>query len=139
MKICMKCFMETFKESSHLYHITIKPPPKDEQIDRIFNFCEYLAKKDLPFFIVKCQSPSGYIHYHGVISFIVSQSLNNKDIKAIQRKVNRDMGFVSIDPLYSNLPKAYDYMRAPNNTNNGKWKQTDYISNKTSITHCSLI
>lgn len=126
MKICFKCYKDMFEGTDNKYHITIKPDPK--KVDDIYQFIDYLMKKPLQFFIVKCMSPLGYVHFHGIISFNESQTLDNKVIKAIQRRVNRGLGFLKMDPLYSSLRSAYEYIRASNNTADGSHEQEDFVS-----------
>lgn len=126
MKICYSCYKNTFEGLSYLYHITIKPDPK--KVDEIYKFVDYLLKKPVVFFLVKCKSAAGYEHFHGIISFRESQTIDNKLIKCIQRQVNRMLGFLTMDPLYSNLKAAYSYIRAENNTCNGTFEQEDFLN-----------
>ncbi|AXQ66609.1 MAG: putative replicase [Circoviridae sp.] len=132
IKLCLFCVRELFDCRDHFYGITIKSPPDDNIHIRIVNLVDYLIKKDIVMWIVKCQSTSGYIHFHGILSFPESQSVDNKMIKAVQRKINRDMGFFTINPLYSGtalpaIDSYFNYIRASNNTNNGSFEQDDYI------------
>lgn len=129
MKFCKLCLMDHFRSRDYIYFITIKPPPDDAKISAIANLKEYLTKKNLRFWIVLCQSTSGYKHFHGIISFNEHQSPCKGAISLVQRQVNRSMGFVQLVPICGSLSNAYDYIRANNNTGGGLIDQLDYFHN----------
>lgn len=135
LQLCYECMRSILDDGIHRYFITIKPPPDEKYHVKIVDFINYLHKKDIDAWIVKCQSPGGYIHYHGLLNFPKEQSINNNLIKAVQRKVNRDMGFFSISPVWTTIKDVYKYIRADNNTNEGLYEQEDYFYNIESQ-HC---
>lgn len=136
MKYCALCVKQIFKGYDYIYFITIKPPP--DKFDKINQILMYLEKKSLNcYWLVSCMSTNGYLHYHGLISFINPQSIDNRELKAIHRQVNRVMGFCTIDPLRTSIGDAFSYIRDRNNTNNSKYEQNDDSDKVTS--HCTTI
>lgn len=113
-----------FEGDEHKYFVTIKPPPS--KIDVIHRVCEYIEKRIENYWIVKCMSINNYIHYHGIVSFKESQCLENKVLKAFHRFVNRNMGFMKIEPLSTTIDVCYRYVRAERNTCKGEYTQEDY-------------
>lgn len=127
-RLCLECVLDMFKQRDYFYFITIKPPPSELNHMAIHSIQEYFRKKNLVFWLVKCQSEKGYEHYHGLISFNESQTPHKGCLSLIQRQINRKMGFVKIIVLQSSVTATYRYIRASRNTNNGTYQQVDYIS-----------
>lgn len=117
---------QVFDGDDHTYFITIKPPP--DKVEAIFPLLEYIEKRLSNYWIVKCQSTKGYTHFHGIVTFTTSQTVDNKVLKALQRQVNRNMGFLNIEPLRYSIATAYDYIRDERNKGKDKFKQEDYCS-----------
>jgi len=128
MKICYPCVKKIFINRDYKYFITIKPPVNEKYHTQISIIGEYLLHRDLAYFLTKCMSEKGYLHYHGVISFKESQTPKKGAHGALTKKINRSMGFVTLDPMYGDLESAYKYIRADRNTNGGKYEQVDIIN-----------
>lgn len=126
--ICLDCVKNIFQNRDYLYFITIKPPPEEDRHQQIYLIVEYLRKKNLVFWIVKCQSVNKYIHFHGILSFNETQTPHKGLIACIQRYVNRHMGYLTLTPLFGTKDAIYNYIRDNRNTNAGEYEQTDYHS-----------
>lgn len=124
-RICLECVLNLFKDRDYLYFITIKPPPTELNHMAIYSILEYLRKKHLVFWLVKCQSTNGFEHYHGIVSFNESQTPHKGCISLLQRQINRKMGFVQITPLQSSITAIYRYIRDVRNTNDKSYDQID--------------
>lgn len=135
--ICQNCLSNMFNHLSYIYFVTIKPPP--DRVDRILPLTGYLESKSHidSYWIVHCMSPTGYHHYHGIVAFKESQTIDNKHLKALHKWINRNMGFLKIDPLATSIGKLYRYIRADHNNNGGLHTQIDYCNKATS--HCGQL
>lgn len=126
MKLCYDCVKEMFTGRDYKYFITIKPPANEKYHRQISVIGEYLTRRQFVHLLTKCKSEKGYVHYHGIISFNGSQIPKKGAHGALTKKVNRSMGFVKLDPMYTDLRSAYEYIRAERNTNGGLFEQEDY-------------
>ena len=122
---------EMFCNRDYIYFLTIKPPPNELIHIRSNDIHEYLNRKNLTNWIVKCKSPKGYVHFHGLINFMEHQEIRKGNCAALKRKVQRDMGFVQCDPLFTSVVTAYDYIRSPNNDN-----ISEHYTKRVSYTMC---
>lgn len=113
-----------FPDRERLYFITIKPAPGNT--DNILKICDYMYKKTQEFWIVKCQSQMGFIHYHGMYKIPANVYDSVHFNAAINRKINRDMGFMTVSPV-SEINSAIKYIRDKRNLGKeGKYEQRDY-------------
>lgn len=118
-KIEYSKIVEIFARREFTYFLTIKPD--SSKLQHIEGLLEYLRKRNHYYWIVLCESPNGYKHFHGVLS-VQSTAVDIKKTKAtIQRKINRDLGFLYPLQQVTNLRHLYDYVRAPNNKNIEEW------------------
>lgn len=111
---------ELFEDRLYNYFLTIKPHP--DKVDAMADLLLYLDRRLTFYWIVKCVSNTGYVHYHGIMSF--SQEQQHCDLlkKAIHRKVNRCIGFLF--PL-EKVRSVFDtYMYITSEKNNA---QAEYL------------
>lgn len=127
-RICMTCIDRLFDGRDYFYFITIKPPPSEINHRALYNVLDYMKKKRLVFWLVKCQSNNGYIHYHGIVSFNESQTPHKGVLSLLQRQINRVMGFVQINVLQTSMHSVYRYIRDERNSKGGTFEQSDFIS-----------
>lgn len=106
-----------FRDVNFLYFLTIKPPPDDNMHARYVLIHEYLEKKGIANWIVKCMSPNGYVHFHGLVKYDKHQELKNGHNASLKRKVQRDMGYVTSVPVTTSVQTVFHYIRAPHNNN----------------------
>lgn len=108
---------ELFKDRKYLHFTTLKPPSGDDRETKVIEFCNYLAKRNIKYWIVKCQSENGYDHYHGIVSYPcdILETQLEKNKLAYSRKVNRDIGFCY--PLQQcKVDKIYEYITSERNS-----------------------
>lgn len=111
-----------FPNRERVFFITLKPAPGNDQ--NILKICDYLYKKTQEFWIVKCKSKSGFIHFHGLFKVPSSVYDSTTFNAAIHRKMNRDMGFVTITPCNS-IEQSHRYIRNERNKSDN-FEQQDY-------------
>lgn len=112
-----------FVDTNHVYFITIKPAPGYYNIEDIVKYLEK-KKQVSQYWIVTCKSELGFIHYHGLIKF--NEHDNTKNVKALARKIQRDIGYNTIMPMSTGFNDVYGYIRSVRNTCNNTYEQRDY-------------
>lgn len=113
--ICLDCIENLFSDRNYVYFVTIKPDQK--KIDKIYELFSYLDKRVAYYWLVKCKSSEGYVHFHGIMTFYNEvQPLQAHLLKkAIHKKINRLIGFLYPLQQCFSIAKTYRYIRAPNN------------------------
>lgn len=106
-----------FNPLAVLTFITLKPAK--DKVDEIFRIREYLDKKGYPYWIVKCESKRGYIHYHGVLEV---KKCNRKQITSY---INKYMGYCTQKYPIQSLQRVYDYIRDERNKNKDEYYYVD--------------
>lgn len=122
--LCIDCVRRIFENRDYIYIITIKPP-RGFDAD-IYKLGDYLRKRGITYFITRCQSVKGYIHFHGIISFNKSQTPYHGEHGNLCKKVNRDIGRVNLTPMQTSIYDVMTYIRSNRNTNNATYNQDDY-------------
>ncbi len=107
----------------YIHFITLKPPHILNKKHQVMKLMEYLIKRQVLFWIVECKSHDNYTHYHGVVSYPNTCSIEgmNKIKSAFQRKVNRDIGFCYPLQKVHSLPAVYNYIRGDSNQFITEW------------------
>lgn len=93
---------DTFQVYDRKYFFTIKPPV--DKVCKIYGILSYLDTRTNCYMIVHCKSKHDYEHFHGILS--LKDKVNPE---AIRRKVNREMGFLQIDPM-NDFFRSYNYI-----------------------------
>lgn len=91
-----------FRTGCVLHFITVKPDPaKLNNTDQFKKWLTYLRTKKIEYWFREVKSPSGFLHFHGLIAYPSMEGDYHKMQKmraSIQRWVNRNIG------LYNPLP-----------------------------------
>lgn len=119
-------FEKIFQNTEQVYFLTIKPAPS--KTDKMEDMMSYFNKKTRQYWIVKCRSERGFVHYHGLMKLDPGYD-NMKVVQAITRKIQRDMGFVHISHVSSSLDLIYNYIRDKRNRGS-EYIQTDYYKHE---------
>lgn len=120
-------FKKMFENKQRVRFITIKPD--SNKINNIENVVKYISSRYDEYFIVKCQSNNGYIHFHGLIAIKEKVYDSDKILKSLAKKIQRDMGFVHIAVASGPYNNLYSYIRDKRNQGILDFKQQDYYSN----------
>lgn len=106
-----------FKEQIFRHFVTIKPPRDQDVSAGLEGFFKYLKKRKIRYWIVKCISECGFIHYHGIVSYPNDEPIENmiKNKLAFQRKVNRDLGFNLPLVMVNSIERVYMYIHSSRN------------------------
>lgn len=117
-----------FEYEKYVYFTTLKPPASQNRINEVDKFCTYLDKRKIKYWIVKCTSPEGYEHYHGVVSYPCETLEAKMDANklAYQRKVNRDIGFSYPLQQVQHLRSVYRYIHKDSNAPSFEWFTGDH-------------
>lgn len=102
---------DAFPTLEQVYFFTIKPPRDLAEfafVNKSEVLSNYFEKKDYISFHVNCRSKKGYNHYHGIIKLNTLD--REKRLKALQRYVNRNFGYLKIDPIKFSVKSAYEYI-----------------------------
>lgn len=113
--VCLDCIEDLFTDRNYVYFLTIKPDQR--KVDKIFELFIYLDKRVAYYWLVKCKSTEGYVHFHGIITFYNGLQCMQADFlkKAIHRKVNRCIGFLYPLEQLQSVVRTYNYIRCPKN------------------------
>lgn len=125
--LCMTCISNLYKVNSYVYFITIKPSPN--KIFKMNMLLDYMLKRHIIYWLVQCKSIKGFIHYHGLLGFPLSQTPNKGLHGNLSKQINRYIGFVKCTPLSTSINVVYTYIRGITNTSENTFKQTDYYNN----------
>lgn len=104
--------LKMYTPMKHKYFLTIKP--RANSVNKIYELMAYLDKRCAYYWIVRCTSPTGFIHFHGLLAF--SDNCNTGLLKlALHRKVNRTMGHFLPLELVRDLDNIYEYILSDKN------------------------
>lgn len=119
--LCEECLLDLFGDLEYTYFLTIKP--KKDKVHKIHEVLMYLDSRVAYYWIVKCKSPSGFEHFHGIIRLFVGAKLK----LAIHRKINRAMGHLLPFERVRSVKAVRDYINQGNNDASSQWLkvQTD--------------
>lgn len=111
----MITFDEVKSRFSGDYCYTFNLNPDPSKVMQYSKLIGYLQKNKYDYWLVKCLSPSGFLHYHGMIKI----NLIKKDIaltkKALAKQVNLLIGRSVPLQMPDSLVAWYRYVRAPDN------------------------
>lgn len=109
-----------FESTNYLYALTLNPNPQKEynrDIDRLY---AYFKKKNINYWMIKCQSDNGFIHWHGMIQFKRPPPDSQKFKKAIAKQINTYIGRCPEDcmvhiPTIKDMNRWYNYVLGNSN------------------------
>ncbi len=109
--------MSIFKDRTYIHFTTLKPPRDQEKDAQVESFCQYLKKRHVKYWIVRCKSKKDYIHYHGIVSYSNDDLPKQMELNkaAYQSKVNRSIGFNFPLQQVESIANIYDYIHSPSN------------------------
>jgi len=114
----------------YCYTFNLNPDPKKE--DHFQKLITYLQKNNYDYWLVKCKSPKGFVHYHGMLKI----NLIKKDIlltkKSLAKQINKFIGRAVALIRPDSLVAWYRYVR---NDDNIRIDETIY---KSKLSHDDL-
>lgn len=95
------------------YMFNLNPNPKKDGYELL---TKYLRSKGHSAWLVKCKSPEGYIHYHGMIRLKVCDSDKIENLKkAIYKQINNYVGRRVVFTRPDSLKAWYEYIHGVTN------------------------
>ncbi len=117
-KIEWRVIRNAYQAKDYVYAITLSPKVGIDLEGGYASFTKYLESHNVSYWLVKCKSDNGFIHYHGVVHFsLVGSCTDIARMKlALRNKVNRCIGRLPASALVrpDSLIGWYCYIHNPN-------------------------
>lgn len=103
-----------FPKGSMYHFVTIKPNPNHYTTDSgLFKrLLEYYRLKGVHYWMREVKSPSGFLHMHGIITYDFKGD-KFKTLKAIQKWINRNVGYYTVIPIEGSVDNVIAYIKDP--------------------------
>lgn len=101
-------------DTDYSYMFNLNPnPDKGQQLDKLF---KYFEKKKYDYWLCRCISANGFLHYHGMLKL---NNINVTKIESIKKAINKQVNLY-IGRAYplerpDSFRQWYDYIHGPTN------------------------